>query len=1324
MTDSLAEPGALADEGALRLFQRIRRKLRAERARRSLARGLEAHRRRRYRAAFRNFSAAARAGDPEAQYRIGLLYSTGEGVISNPPEAALWYRRAAERGHLQAQFQLSLAYLHGQLGAADKWYQAAAAHDRLSAEWNRAMWFPSGISLERDYAAALRSSLLAAEQGLSEAQANVGSLYLRGLGCECNYDEARRWYELAAAQGNGEAAYGLGMIHANGLGIGIDLAAAARWYAIGAERENDAAQMALGLMYAAGQGVPRDPSRAAALFRQAADAGNPRARHNLGLSYLRGEGLPQDKAAAEAAFREAARAGYAPAMLSLAQLCERDQNSAAGPTEAVLWYKGAAAAGSSEAQFILGRLYARGDGVPLMLNEAARWFESAAEQGHATAQFNIAALYMQGSGVERDPGKAMEWYRRAAAQGLAAAEVRLAHLQLVGEEAAGDRQTALGSLKQAADRGDSEAETALALYYLEAGSAGDRSAAQRLLRRAAERGHAPACAELCRLLAAGQLLEASPLEAVQWQQTAAAAGHVAAQLLLARNLLHGTGGEKDPAAAASWLQKAADQGDADAQFELAALHYLGNGVSRDWEAALKWYRRAAEQGNRYAQHNLAEMLRKGEGREANLGEAVEWYMKAAEQRLAESQCALGDLALHGEGMPPDREPARLWYERAAAEGSAEASAKLAELLRYGETPIEVPPLQADFAGDAAHGVPAADSEMHAGVIPDGEPVRLVIWDLDETFWDGTLSEGGIRAYLQQNHDIVVTLAERGIISSICSKNDSEAVHRILEEHGIWDHFVFPSIDWTAKGQRIAAIIEAVQLRPSNVLFIDDNPMNRAEAAALVPGIQIADVTLLPQLLADPRFKGKDDRELTRLRQYRLLQERHQAQIASGSDPEEFLRASNIRVFIDIDVAANIDRAIELINRTNQLNFTKRRLPENLDQARVELLSAIEPFYVQTGLIRVIDNYGDYGYCGFYLSSGPSLVHYCFSCRILGMGVETWLYQRLGRPKITVTGEVLTDLAAPREIDWISLAAKRQDVSQPQAVCIPEVRLRGGCDLAALAHYFHLVAPTIHCETNHHRSPLFVHMDSSLQLLPSIAEMPPEFFAATERLGYARDDFTSRFLEPAPPGSVLVYSAWADVYVSVYRHRKHGFAIPVSVDIYHDLTAITDEDLAQTLAELQADAGRREKISEIVATLRAEYEHQPWLYSASAVDIMRRIFERIPEGARLFVILPHEWGKWTGELTPRTLAIEYNAAVRELARDYPAVTLIAMNDVVRGSGEMQDAFDHFDRIVYFRTYQRIIEDLEAEKQSPGPNAAAEPVACPTDPAPIEAEAQVT
>src|ERR1041384_7260057 len=76
-------------------------------------------------------------------------------------------------------------------------------------------------------------------------------------------------------------------------------------------------------------------------------------------------------------------------------------------------------------------------------------------------------------------------------------------------------------------------------------------------------------------------------------------------------------------------------------------------------------------------------------------------------------------------------------------------------------------------------------------------VKMVIWDLDDTFWNGTLAEGGIE-FIESNAEIVRALAGRGIISSIASKNHHEAARDVLERAGVWDYFVFPSISFDPK----------------------------------------------------------------------------------------------------------------------------------------------------------------------------------------------------------------------------------------------------------------------------------------------------------------------------------------------------------------------------------------------------------------------------------------------------------------------------------------------------------------------------------------------
>ena len=427
-----------------------------------------------------------------------------------------------------------------------------------------------------------------------------------------------------------------------------------------------------------------------------------------------------------------------------------------------------------------------------------------------------------------------------------------------------------------------------------------------------------------------------------------------------------------------------------------------------------------------------------------------------------------------------------------------------------------------------------------------EKIRLVIWDLDETFWRGTVTEGGIE-YLQRHHDIVVELARRGIISSICSRNNHGEIEKLLRERSLWEYFVFPSIDWSAKGPRLKAIVEAVQLRAATVMFIDDNPMNRAEAEHFVEGLQVADPTIIAGMLDNPLFKGKDDSGLTRLEQYKLL-ERRAVDMGKTEDPRGFLRTSDIRVIIEHDIEPHIDRAIELINRTNQLNFTKRRLPEDIEAARLELRQLVNRYDVQVGLVRVVDRYGDYGHCGVYVHSKtihapPELIHYCFSCRTLGMQVETWLYQRLGSPLIKIEGEVLTNIQDPEAVvDWVRLESDptAQAAADAQRTAkLARIFMRGGCELVAVCHYFEVLTDKIVGEFAFNRGAVPFRIDHSLVLCQSLHDVSDAGLEAAKAVGYMPSDFKAALLDGNGEPEVWILSFWADLSFPVFRHRELG-----------------------------------------------------------------------------------------------------------------------------------------------------------------------------------------
>ncbi len=209
------------------------------------------------------------------------------------------------------------------------------------------------------------------------------------------------------------------------------------------------------------------------------------------------------------------------------------------------------------------------------------------------------------------------------------------------------------------------------------------------------------------------------------------------------------------------------------------------------------------------------------------------------------------------------------------------------------------------------------------------------------------------------------------------------------------------------------IVEDAQLRPENVLFLDDLAINRAEVGHFVPGIQTAGPEILDRLLDLPQLTGKDDRSAVQVA----------AVPAAGAEVGGPPDGSGVQRGLPPVLRhpggraprhrAQADRLFELSERTNQLNFTKRRQGREAFDAMIA-----DPGY-DTGYVRVTDRYGDYGICGFYSvsRSDGALVDFLFSCRVLNMGVEQWLYRRLGSPPLSVVGEVVSSLDG--ESGWIT-----------------------------------------------------------------------------------------------------------------------------------------------------------------------------------------------------------------------------------------------------------------------------------------------------------------
>ncbi len=327
---------------------------------------------------------------------------------------------------------------------------------------------------------------------------------------------------------------------------------------------------------------------------------------------------------------------------------------------------------------------------------------------------------------------------------------------------------------------------------------------------------------------------------------------------------------------------------------------------------------------------------------------------------------------------------------------------------------------------------------------DLNKIKMIIWDLDDTFWEGTLGEKNI--YLSESRAmLIVHLSQRGIVNSICSKNEYNDVMKILTERGLKDYFVFPSINWTAKGQRVLDIIKKCRLRAENVLFIDDNSFNLEEVQFYNPGINVALPNIIFEIESKVHKLGKNDSALTRLSQYHLL-EKKEEEFKTFDSNEDFLFHSNIKVEIFHNAIDEFDRLYELMQRTNHLNFTKLR--QNQDEFR----STLELCDLESGYIKVTDRYGDYGIVGFWVMLQGEVLHFVFSCRVLGMGIEQFVYSYLEYPNVPVKGNVSAQLLMNVTVPWINIDRVSPKGENAKKNNSSVVLLKGRCDLNNVIQY--------------------------------------------------------------------------------------------------------------------------------------------------------------------------------------------------------------------------------------------------------------------------------
>ena len=299
-----------------------------------------------------------------------------------------------------------------------------------------------------------------------------------------------------------------------------------------------------------------------------------------------------------------------------------------------------------------------------------------------------------------------------------------------------------------------------------------------------------------------------------------------------------------------------------------------------------------------------------------------------------------------------------------------------------------------------------------------DPVKLVIFDLDDTMWRGQIAEHyGDNTSTPVFHgwptgiwEAVHHLRARGVIVGICSKNEESLVRdrwsRAVLPWISLDDFALREINWRPKAENIQRMIAAAGVTPASTVFVDDNPVERESVKSALKGIRCigANPNLTKRILlwsAETNIAFRSDESANREQSIKRLQEREKDRLQLTR--EQFLFNLECKASISkLNSAEHPDfaRSQELLNKTNQFNTTGVRWSQ---QQLTQFFELGGCFYV----FRVTDKYTDYGLVGVILYFNGMFVQFAMSCRVLGLEVETSV--------LNVIMKHLNETAAPTDL---------------------------------------------------------------------------------------------------------------------------------------------------------------------------------------------------------------------------------------------------------------------------------------------------------------------
>ena len=299
----------------------------------------------------------------------------------------------------------------------------------------------------------------------------------------------------------------------------------------------------------------------------------------------------------------------------------------------------------------------------------------------------------------------------------------------------------------------------------------------------------------------------------------------------------------------------------------------------------------------------------------------------------------------------------------------------------------------------------AEGILHYVEVAARVPKKVLLLDLDNTLWGGiagehehtpiVLSDDHTGLAYKNLQRVIWQMKEAGVVLGIVSKNNEEDAKEILSTHPHMilreDAFAIQKINWEPKHVNIQEIAQELNLGPDSFVFFDDNPTERELIRQMLPQVVVPDFPERPEDLAvamveiyhsyfEKAYVTAEDLEKTR--QYAENAKRSEAMKQAVSF-EEYLKQLQIKI-TRVDAKQNLERLVQLVNKTNQFNLTTKRMDMS------EMQRVVEDCAKRVYLYRIEDCFGDYGIVAAVIvdtTTTPVVEEFVLSCRVMGKNVE-------------------------------------------------------------------------------------------------------------------------------------------------------------------------------------------------------------------------------------------------------------------------------------------------------------------------------------------------